>query len=186
MAEMRESETARAPTGSPQAPGRRAPIAEDEGYDIRIARDGTWWHEGSPIGRLPLVKLFASVLRRDAASDYWLITPAERGRITVEDAPFVAIAVDIAGQGRDQVLTFRTNLEHERTAGPDHPIRVAIDPDTGEPSPYIRIADGPLEALIARPVFYELAERAIEHEGRMGVWSKGAFFPLDETPRPKG
>ncbi len=166
--------------GAALAGARRGPTAADEAYDIRIGRDGTWYYHGSPIRRLPLVKLFATVLRRDAAGDYWLITPAERGRITVDDAPFVAVAVEVAGTGEDQVLTLRTNLDQVREAGPEHPIRVAFAADSGEPSPYIRIAEG-LDALLSRPVFYELAEIAVSHHGRMGVWSHRTFFPLDQA-----
>jgi hypothetical protein len=162
------------------AGARRGPTAQDEAYDIRIGRDGTWYYHGSPIRRLPLVRLFATVLRRDAAGDYWLITPAERGRITVDDAPFVAVAVEVAGTGEDQVLTFRTNLDAVREAGPEHPIRVSFAASTGEPSPYIRIAEG-LDALLSRPVFYELAEIAVARDGRMGVWSHRTFFPLDQA-----
>lgn len=162
------------------AAARRVPTAADEAYDIRIARDGTWYHNGGPIRRLALVKLLATVLRRDDAGDYWLVTPAERGRITVEDVPFVAVAVEVEGQGEAQVLTFRTNLDQVRAAGPDHPIRVTFDPATGEPSPYVRIAGG-LDALLSRAVFYELAEIAVTHGDRMGVWSNGVFFPLDQA-----
>jgi hypothetical protein len=159
----------------------RTPSAEDEAYDIRIARDGTWYYQGTPIGRPALVKLFATVLRRDEAGDFWLITPAERGRITVEDAPFVAVAMTVenAAAGREQTLAFRTNLDHMVEAGPEHPIAVAFDPESGEPRPYIRIKDR-LDALIGRAVYYDLVERAEEHEGRVGVWSKGRFFPLDQ------
>jgi hypothetical protein len=158
----------------------RGPTAEDEAYDIRIARDGTWYHNGGPIRRIALVKLFATVLRRDEAGDYWLVTPVERGRIRVDDAPFVAVAVERTGKGEDQVLTFRTNLDQLWEAGPEHPIRVTFAPDTGEPSPYIRVAGG-LDALLSRPVFYELAEIAVSHDGRMGVWSHRTFFPLDQA-----
>ncbi|MGF6233378.1 hypothetical protein QFZ27_007333 [Inquilinus ginsengisoli] len=166
--------------GARRTPPSTEMAAADEAYDIRIGRDGTWYYHGSPIRRLPLVKLFATVLRRDAAGDYWLITRAERGRITVDDAPFVAVAVEVSGTGEDQVLTFRTNLDAVREAGPEHPIRVAFAPDTGEPSPYIRIAEG-LDALLSRPVFYELAEIAVARDGRMGVWSHRTFFPLDQA-----
>lgn len=160
----------------------RTPSAEDEAYPITIRADGTWTYHGSPIGRLPLVKLFATVLRRDAGGDYWLITPAERGRISVEDVPFVAVGLSVTGQGRGQTLTFTTNLEAEVTAGPDHPIRVATDPTTGEPRPYIRVkgpAATPLEARINRAIFYDLVERAEPGDaGEIGVWSQGVFFPL--------
>ncbi|MDB5366812.1 MAG: proteophosphoglycan precursor [Rhodospirillales bacterium] len=154
----------------------------DENYPIRIARDGTWFHEGAPIGRIALAKLFATVLKRDEAGQYWLVTPAERGRIQVEDAPFVAVAVRHDGDS----LVFRTNLEDEVAAGPDRPIRVVSNPVSGEPSPYVLVRDR-LEARINRATFYELASLAVEHaiDGRVrsGVWSRGAFFPLDPDER---
>jgi len=159
-------------------PAARRPSAEDEAYDIRIAADGTWYYQGTPINRMGLVKLFAGVLRRDEAGDHWLVTPAERGRIEVEDAPFVAVEMTAAGAGPDQVLTVRTNLDHVVEAGPDHPIRVTVNPDTGEPRPYIVIKDT-LEALIARSVYYDLVERAVEHNGVVGIWSHRTFFPLE-------
>jgi hypothetical protein len=153
----------------------------EEHYNIRIARDGTWFYNGSPIGRLNLVKLFSSVLRRDEQGDYWLITPAERGRIDVEDAPFVAVELTVEGSGEDQKLTFRTNLDQSVTAGPDHPIRVATDPDSGEPVPYVMVRGG-LEARIERSVYYELVDLGVERQSggqtQIGVWSNGTFFLL--------
>jgi len=149
--------------------------------DMRISRDGTWHYMGSPIGRKPLVKLFSSVLKRDEDGDFWLITPAEMCRITVEDAPFTAVEMTVEGSDRDQVLIFRTNVDEIVTAGADNPVRVEIDPDTGEPSPYVMIRDG-LEALITRPVFYDLVELAeVREQGGasvMGIWSDGAFFEI--------
>ncbi|HRJ62109.1 MAG TPA: DUF1285 domain-containing protein [Azospirillaceae bacterium] len=146
-----------------------------ESYDIRILRDGTWLHEGEPIRRLELVKLFSRVLRRDAAGDYWLITPAERGRIMVEDAPFIAVEMTAEGQGRDQRLSFRTNVDDWVTAGPDHPITTIGD------APYVEVRGG-LTARLARSVYYQLAELATDDsddgEGVMGVWSEGTFFAL--------
>lgn len=147
-------------------------------YDIRIGRDGTWYYQGSPIRRPALVKLFASVLSRDDSGDYWLATPAERGRITVDDAPFVAVALDVTGSGPGQSLRFRTNLDHEVVAGPAHPIRVQFSAGAEEPSPYILISRR-LDALIVRAVYYRLADLAVEHCGRLGVWSRHRFFPLD-------
>ena len=154
--------------------------------DIRIARDGTWFYHDSPISRKPLVRLFASVLVRKTDDSYWLVTPAEQVCIQVEDAPFVAVALSTEGDGRGATLSFRTNLDETVAAGPDHPIRVVHDPVTREPSPYIRVRDG-LDALIARPVYYELVGRGVEtvEDGRrvLGVWSGGQFFtlgPLDE------
>jgi uncharacterized protein len=184
--------TASAPTlmqktdrgNSSPAPARagRLPAAELGDLDMRIARDGIWFYRGSPINRIPLVKLFASVLRRDGDGSYWLVTPAERGRVTVEDAPFVAVTVDREGEGRDQRLIFRTNLDEIVTAGPDHKLRVETA-DDGTPAPYILVRPG-LEARIARPVFYELVELAGEDwvagERRFGVWSAGVFFELGD------
>jgi uncharacterized protein len=165
--------------GPAQAP--RQPIDRGD-LDIRIARNGTWFYLGSPINRLPLVKLFASVLRREADGSYWLVTPAERGRIVVEDAPFVAVEVTAEGEGRDQQLIFRTNLDDIVTAGPDHPLRVETAA-SGEPAPYILVRGG-LEARLARAVFYDLVARAdgyaIGREVRFGVWSSGAFFALGD------
>lgn len=157
------------------------PTAEDERYPIRIARDGTWYHEGSPIRREGLVKLFATVLRRDTHGDYWLRTPAEKGRIEVEDAPFVAVEVERHGEGDGQVLKFRTNLDEWVEAGPARPIRVEIDGETKEPAPYVLVRDG-LEARIARNVYYHLVEMGEERRRdggtELGVWSRGQFFVL--------
>jgi uncharacterized protein len=150
-------------------------------FDIRIARDGTWFYRGSPIARLPLVRLFSTVLRRESDGSYWLVTPAERGRIIVDDAPFVAVALDIAGAGREQQLIFRTNVDDTVAADGDHPLRVVNDPATGEPNPYVLVRNG-LEARLNRPVFYELVERGREERvgdtALFGIWSKGTFFPL--------
>lgn len=149
---------------------------------MRIGRDGTWFYRGSPIERLPLVKLFASVLRREADGSYWLVTPAERGRVVVEDVPFIAIALDSEGSGRDRRLIFRTNLDQIVTAGPEHPLRIEEAAD-GTPAPYIMVRSG-LEARLARPVFYELVELGEEEsmggEARFGVWSDGMFFCLGD------
>jgi uncharacterized protein len=165
----------------PAAGDRRLPV--DLGaLDIRIARDGAWFYRGSPIGRLPLVKLFASVLHREADGCYWLVTPAERGRVEVEDVPFLAVELTVAGEGRDQLLIFRTNLDDIVTAGPDHPLRVKTAAN-GEPAPYILVRGG-LEARLTRPVFYQLVDLGAEEEvagaGRFGVWSSGAFFGLGD------
>jgi hypothetical protein len=167
------------------AAGKRPPLDRGD-LDMRIAADGTWFYRGTPIARLPLVKLFASVLRREADGRYWLVTPAERGRVTVDDAPFVAVELTAEGQGREQNLIFRTNLDEIVTAGLEHPLRVETAAD-GEPRPYIVVRPGgpvPLEALIARPVFYELVELAeqveIAGERRFGLWSGGAFFELGD------
>ena len=148
--------------------------------DIRIARDGTWFYLGTPIGRVGLVKLFSSIIKREGES-YFLVTPVEKVGILVEDAPFVAVDFDISGSGSDQVLTFVTQVEDRVAAGPDHPIRVTKDPDTGEPSPYILIRRN-LEALIDRKSFYRLVDLGAhadqEGKGWFGVWSSGVFFPV--------
>jgi hypothetical protein len=154
-----------------------------------IRRDGTWLYRGSAINRKELVCLFASVLRREEDGAFILETPAERGRIQVEDAPFLAVELDWSGVGREQKLTFRTNVDQLITASPDHPIRVAHDLLTCEPTPYLRVRGtqlAPVEARISRAVYYELvalAEPAM-HRGRymLGVWSHGTFFPLGELP----
>lgn len=148
--------------------------------DMRIARDGTWFYLGTPIGRKPLVKLFSGIIRKDG-DDYFLVTPVEKVGITVEDAPFVAIDFDVENPGPDQRLTFLTQVDDEATAGPDHPIRVERDPKTGEPSPYILIRTN-LEALIDRKSFYRLVDLGVhqEKDGQswFGIRSNGAFFPI--------
>ncbi len=149
-------------------------------FGLSIARDGTWFHRGTPIGRLGLVKLFARVLRREADGSYWLVTPYERGTIDVADAPFVAVDVDFAGEGASQTVTLRTNLDETVTLGPEHPLRVAETAE-GARIPYVMMARG-LEARIARAPFYRLVERAVETPGGgLGVWSQGAFFELGPT-----
>ena len=152
--------------------------------DMRIARDGAWYYLGSPIGRKPMVRLFSSIIRRDG-DDYFLVTPVEKVGITVEDAPFVAVSVEVSGEGERQVLRFVTHVEDEVEAGAEHPIRVVIDPVTQEPSPYVHVRAN-LEALIHRNVFYQLVELAVvrEIDGRrgLGVGSGGEFFPIGEEP----
>ncbi len=144
--------------------------------DIRIAKDGTWSYLGSPINRFELVKLFSSILKKEDGK-YYLVTPVEKVGITVEDAPFVAVDFDIDGSGEGQVLTFTTHVEDVAVAGPDHPIRIVIDPETEEPAPYILVRAN-LEARIDRKSFYRLVDIA-EHNGDwFGVWSSGQFFPL--------
>jgi len=146
--------------------------------DIRIRKDGVWFHEGSPIGREALVRLFSTVLRRDP-DGYYLVTPVEKMKITVEDAPFIATRVDREGDA----LVFQTNVGDTVVAGPDNAIRVEIDPTSGEPRPYLHVRRG-LEALIARPVFYELAEMAAPRGDTWGVTSNGAFFSITQPGAP--
>ena len=148
--------------------------------DMRIARDGTWFYLGTPIGRPELVRLFSTILRKDG-DRYVLVTPVEKVGITVDDAPFVAVDFHVSGIGRDQILTFETNVGDKAAAGSDHPIRVTRDVDTGEPSPYVLIRDR-LEALIDRKSFYRLVEIGshADHDGEswFGLWSSGQFFPI--------
>lgn len=168
------------------AAGRRLPPVEKwhpahcGEIDIRIARDGTWFHMGTPIGRKELVRLFSTILRKDP-DGFHLVTPGEKMRIRVEDAPFVAVLMDAEGEGRAQTLRFITNVGDETVAGGDNPIRVETDPETEEPAPYVHVRKG-LEARISRNVFYQLADLAVpgegHHQGKLGVWSGGVFFPL--------
>jgi len=145
--------------------------------DLVIRRDGSWWHEGKRITRDRLVKLFARILRKDDDGIHYLVTPVEKQAVTVESAPFVAVRVDATERDGVPVLIFTTNLGDVTEAGPDRPIRVEIDPETGEPEPFVLVR-GKLEALIARPVFYELANMTEERDGQLGVASNGEFFAL--------
>ncbi|HEY1612383.1 MAG TPA: DUF1285 domain-containing protein [Rhizomicrobium sp.] len=148
--------------------------------DIRIARDGTWFHEGEPIRRHAMVRLFSTILRREN-DEFYLVTPAEKLRIEVEDAPFVAVLMRAKGDVSSQTLVFTTNVGDECMAGSDHPIRMGECPFHGTPIPYILIRQG-LEARIARSVFYELVDMAHPAPGGddsvIGVRSGGVFFPL--------
>ena len=143
---------------------------------MRIARDGTWYHEGSPIGRPAMVRLFSTILRREADGSHVLVTPVEKLVIDVEDAPFVAVEVKSEGEGPARTLAFRLSTGDIVVAGPDHPLRLEEKADG--PHPYLAVRPG-LDALVARPVFYELANLALD-EGAdpPGLWSGGAFFPL--------
>lgn len=142
--------------------------------DIRIARDGTWFYLGTPIGRPELVKLFSSILKKEDGQ-YYLVSPVEKVGIVVDDAPFVAVDFEVSGQGHDQVLRFETQVGDYADAGPDHPVRIARDAETGEPSPYVLVR-AELEALIDRKSFYRLVELGVHHEGWFGLWSSGDFF----------
>ena len=152
--------------------------------DMEISRDGTWFHEGTPIGRPGMVKLFASILIREG-DNYFLVTPVEKVGIRVQDAPFVAVDFEMSGEGVAQRLTFTTNLDDVTVAGPDAPLRFVRDDETGEPSPYVRVRRN-LEALIDRKSFYRLVDLGVHHDGWFGVWSGDAFFgiiPSEELPK---
>lgn len=149
--------------------------------DIRIARDGTWYYMGTPFTRQRLVRLFSTILRHDDDGIYYLVTPVEKIEITVDDAPFVAVAMTVEGAGKQQVIRFTTNVGDETQAGPEHPIRFELDPETQEPAPYVNVR-ARLEALINRAVFYDLVElgteQEVDGEAWFGVWSGGQFFPF--------
>ena len=148
--------------------------------EMRIAADGTWYHQGSPIGRQAMVRLFSTILRREEDGGFVLVTPVEKLDIAVDDAPFVAVEVKIDGTGSSATLAFRLNTGDIVTAGPDHPLRFEVREDG--PRPYLHVRGG-LEALVVRSVYYELAQIALADTDAAtpGVWSNGAFFALD-TP----
>ncbi len=164
--------------------GRRLPPVENwhpeycGEMDMEIRRDGSWWHEGTRIGRERLIRLFSTILRKDDDGETYLVTPGEKIRIKVEAAPFLAIRLEAEGEGREAKIAFETNMGDMVVAGPDHPIRVEAGED-GEPEPFIHVR-GRLEALITRAAFYDLAELAVTGQDgdTMGVWSGGVFFAL--------
>ncbi|CCQ72730.1 DUF1285 domain-containing protein [Magnetospira sp. QH-2] len=165
---------------APASESGSAPVLCGE-LDIRIARDGTWYYHGSPIGRKELVCLFASVLHREEDGSYWMITPAEMGRIEVEDVPFVAVELFTCQSGREQAVSVRTNVDEMVTLCGDHPLRLVADEKTGQSIPYVEVRPG-LDARLSRSVYYELVELGIEErldgESQYGIWSMGSFFPL--------
>jgi hypothetical protein len=153
--------------------------------DMRIAADGTWYYLKTPIGRPALVKLFASVLKREG-DKYFLVTPVEKVGITVDDAPFLAVEMSVEEAGAQRILHFRTNVDEWVACGADHPLRFEREPDTGGLKPYLHVRRD-LWAKVTRPLFYDVVELGEERdtaEGRMfGVTSGGEFFamaPADE------
>jgi hypothetical protein len=173
-----------------QMPGAARRPVDCGNLPFLIKRDGTWLYRGTPINRKPMVCLFSTVLKREEDGGYLLETPAERGRIEVEDVPFLAVELEWAGHGKTQTLCFRTNVDQCVTAGPEHPIRIAHDLLTCEPTPYLHIRDGkgkfPIEARINRATYYELVALAepgtIKGRKVLGVWSSGTFFSLGDLP----
>jgi hypothetical protein len=143
---------------------------------MEILADGTWKHEGTRITREPLVRLFASILRKDEDGQTYLVTPVEKIVVRVEDAPFVAVRADRVGEGREQTIVFTTNVGDVVQAGPANPIRVKYA-NGEEPRPYVLVR-GRLEARILRAPFYELVEWSEAREGRLGVWSGGLQWEL--------
>jgi hypothetical protein len=146
---------------------------------MRVRSDGVWLYQGSPIGRMPLVKLFAGVLRKDADGKHYLVTPAEKVDVAVDDAPFLAVEMEVRGSGRRQTLTFRTNVDDIVEAGPRHAIRFAVEPGSEGLKPYLLVR-GRLEALVTRALYYDLVELAVSADDGcgLGLWSGGAFFPM--------
>lgn len=156
-----------------------------ENIDMHIDSRGVWHYQGSPINRIELVKLFSTVLRRDQNDEHWLITPVEICKIDVIDAPFLVVELIVSGQSENQLVDFRTNIDQIFTLNDEHPLRVNIDKNTGEPSPYFTLDHG-LEAKLSRPIYYELVDIGVSEdingEQIYGVWSAGHFFPIDSTP----
>ena len=148
--------------------------------NMRIAADGLWFYMNSPIGRLPLVKLFSSVLRLDDDGKYYLVTPVEKCGITVDDAPFLAIRMRVEGEGAARVIHFETQVEDEVAVGQEHPLRFADEPGTGGLKPYVLIRRN-LEALVSRALFYDLVALGTIEGEWFGVWSSGLFFPMKKA-----
>jgi hypothetical protein len=176
---LKEAEKAAGKKGLPPVHLWNPPFCGD--IDMRIAQDGIWYYMNSPIGRKPLMKLFASVMRHDEDGKYYLVTPAEKCGIRVDDAPFVAIRMTVEGKGREQVLSFETNTDDTVTVDDSHPLRVAPEAETGGLKPYVLVR-GRLEALVSRALFYDLIARGTveERQGErwFGVWSSGRFWPM--------
>ena len=150
--------------------------------DMRIARNGDWFYKGNKLARAALVKLFSTILRKDDDGHYYLVTPVEKFRITVEDAPFVAHSLEREGEGRDQLLWLTTNVGERIPIDGDHPLEVSESPDNDEPSPYICVRRN-LHALVERQTFYELAALAQPGDvpGSLGIYSAGKFFLLGKA-----
>jgi hypothetical protein len=148
---------------------------------LRIRSDGTWLYRDSPIARPALVKLFAGVLRRDADGRHYLVTPVEKIDVAVDDAPFLAVEMEVRGSGPSQTLIFRTNVDDIVEAGPAHPLRFAIEPGSSGLKPYLLVR-GRLEALATRALAYDMAGLAVEEAGGPGLWSGGRLFAIPEAP----
>lgn len=171
---------ARAAAGDRLPPVERwnPPYCGDIGMHIRA--DGLWYYQGSPIGRKPLVKLFSRILRRDADGRHYLVTPVEKVDVAVDDAPFLAVEMEVEQPGPKQTLIFRTNVDDIVRCGPGNPLRFAIEAGSGGLKPYLLVR-GRLEALLTRALCYDLVELAVpdEGDGRLGVWSGNVHWPLE-------
>ena len=168
-------------SSTPQISFDRLRLIKEQRFDIRIATDGRWFHEGDEIRRIEMVKLFASVLMRDKTGDYWLVTPVEKGRITVDDAPFIICEMLVSSgvDARSNEIHFRTNLDENIALDAAHPILLRPADDSQDFRPYVEVRNG-LQAKISRPVYYQLAEHAEKGpDGRLGVWSNKQFFALE-------
>lgn len=150
--------------------------------DFRIARDGTWFYQGSPMGRQAMVRLFSTILCRDEEGEYWLKTPVEKCRIEVEDAPFVMIGFRVRELEHGRTLCFKTNVNEWVALDSDHPMELRPDPETGDMQPYVHVREG-LDAKLSRNIYYELAEHVLAEgeirDGKRGVISAGNFYPLE-------
>ena len=179
LAGLKQAEKAGGKKGLPPVHLWNPPFCGD--LDMRIDRSGLWFYLNSPIGRKPLMKLFASVLRHDDDGKYYLVTPVEKCGIEVEDAPFVAIRMGVAGTGEGQVISFETNVDDQVTVDNDHPLRFAIEEGTDGLKPYVLVR-ARLEALVNRAIFYDLVAAGRVHpvdgEDWFGVWSSGIFWPM--------
>jgi hypothetical protein len=167
--------------GPPPVDRWNPPYCGEAGFEILA--DGTWKHEGTRITRESLVKLFASILRKDEDGLTYLVTPVEKIRVDVEDAPFVAIRADRHGEGAAQTIAFTTNVGDVVAAGPEHPLRV--DMVNGAPRPYVHVR-GRLEARVLRAPFYELVDWAELRDGKLGVWSGGVWWELGTVGERQG
>lgn len=142
--------------------------------DMRIAADGTWFYQGTPINRPAMVRLFSTILRRDGEK-FFLVTPVEKVGIIVDDAPFIAQDFTLDGTGTDQLVSFTTNVGDTVAASETNPITLRPQPQSGTPRPYVEVRNG-LEALVDRKSYYRLVDLCEEHEGNIGLWSGGRFF----------
>lgn len=155
---------------------------------MAIMSDGTWFYQGSPIGRKPLVKLFSRVLRRDEDGRHYLVTPVEKIDVAVADAPFLAVEMQVEGQGREQQLIFRTNVDDIVRCGPANPVHFVEEAGSGGLRPYVRVR-GRLDALVTRALYYDLVElAAAEEDGdeTLYLWSGGTRFGLVATDPDAG
>ena len=176
---LNEAERAGGEKGLPPVHLWNPPFCGDIG--MRIAADGTWYYMNSPIGRKPLVRLFSSILRHDEDGRYYLVTPVEKCGVEVDDAPFLAVHMEVEGRGREQRIRFRTNVDDEVTVDEAHPLRFDAEEGTDGLKPYVLVR-ARLEALVNRPIFYDLVEAGTverrDDEDWYGVWSSGRFWPM--------